>query len=221
MTMQTAGVGQSPFEQLRADWMRIVARTVAELIEKDTPTDELREFFEYAMRKADLFAQEPIRVGPGLGVVAGPAAAEMLKRLFGDAPNDADAAGASTGPDVEITASEAPSCGFDDGPRVDEGEPITEETHFANIGKLVAILSLHEVGDWGDCSVNDPIVSLIDLQRPCHEIIDALATMSPDDVQGIIRQAGPAPVTWDPPSTLADRAQLSWSAMRPRLQPRA
>ncbi len=62
------------------------------------------------------------------------------------------------------------------------------ENHYTNLGRIVLALSLHEVGDWGDCSINDPIVTLIDLQRPAHELLAALASMSKEDAAGIVAQ---------------------------------
>src|SRR4051812_45485987 len=82
---KTATSGPSP---LRPDWMRITAQTVTELIEKDTPTDELRVYFEWAMRKADMFASEPVEIAPGLwGRSSSPEGIDMMQRLFAHVGN--------------------------------------------------------------------------------------------------------------------------------------
>jgi hypothetical protein len=60
--------------------------------------------------------------------------------------------------------------------------------HFTNLGAIVYALSCHDVGDYGDCSVNDPIVNLIDAERPAHELLAALRRMPPDTASGIVGQ---------------------------------
>src|SRR6202047_3784656 len=38
--------------------------------------------------------------------------------------------------------------------------------HADNIGRIALALADHEAGDWGDCAINDPIVSIIDRMEP-------------------------------------------------------
>jgi len=40
--------------------------------------------------------------------------------------------------------------------------------HAANIGWIVRCLALHQPGDWGDCAINDAVVSIIDERRPAY-----------------------------------------------------
>src|SRR5437588_10356359 len=49
-----------------------------------------------------------------------------------------------------------------------------------DLGTLVARLMSHEPGDWGDCSLNDPIVSVIDKRQTAAEFIQALREMPRD-----------------------------------------
>jgi hypothetical protein len=58
----------------------------------------------------------------------------------------------------------------------------------ANIGKIVLALAQHTPGDWGDCSINNPITSILDRREPAHMLIKALAEMDPDTAQGIVEQ---------------------------------
>jgi hypothetical protein len=64
--------------------------------------------------------------------------------------------------------------------------------HEENIGKIVLALAGHEVGDWGDCSINDPIVTIIDKRQPAHELVAALRKMNAETAAGIVYQLDPA-----------------------------
>lgn len=57
-----------------------------------------------------------------------------------------------------------------------------------NIGKIVLALARHEVGDWGDCSINDPVVSIIDDQQPADMLVAALDEMDEKTARGIVEQ---------------------------------
>jgi hypothetical protein len=60
--------------------------------------------------------------------------------------------------------------------------------HAANIGRIVLALAEHDAGDWGDCSINDPVVSIIDRGEPAHVLLQALADMSEETAAGICKQ---------------------------------
>jgi hypothetical protein len=62
--------------------------------------------------------------------------------------------------------------------------------HAANIGWIVRCLALHQPGDWGDCAINDAVVSIIDERRPAHELVAALAAMDFEMAAGIVAQCG-------------------------------
>ncbi len=62
-------------------------------------------------------------------------------------------------------------------------------SHLANLGKIALKLSSHDVRNWGDCSINHPIVvTLIDKQRFANEFLAALAKLSEEDAAGIVAQ---------------------------------
>ena len=65
-----------------------------------------------------------------------------------------------------------------------------EEERAVDIGRLVLLLAQHEVGDWGDSAINDPITSIVDAQRPAHELIQKLVEMDSKTLKGIYAQAG-------------------------------
>jgi hypothetical protein len=65
---------------------------------------------------------------------------------------------------------------------------MSSTTHHANIGKIVLALASHEVGDHGDCSVNDPILTVVDGRRPAHEVLEALSNFSEEKAAGIVAQ---------------------------------
>lgn len=69
---------------------------------------------------------------------------------------------------------------------------MSKRDHATNIGLIVLTLARHEVGDWGDCSINNPITSIVDKQRPAHELLQALANMDRATARGIVRQACPS-----------------------------
>jgi hypothetical protein len=60
--------------------------------------------------------------------------------------------------------------------------------HAANIGRIVFALATHDPGDWGDCSINDPIVSIIDEGGSAHGFVQALARMDAETARGICEQ---------------------------------
>ena len=60
--------------------------------------------------------------------------------------------------------------------------------HADNIGRIALALADHEAGDWGDCAINDPIVSIIDRMEPAHVLIQALADMDEETAAGICKQ---------------------------------
>jgi hypothetical protein len=60
--------------------------------------------------------------------------------------------------------------------------------HAANIGRIVLALAGHAAGDWGDCSINDPIVSAVDRDDPARILLQALAGMSEETAAGICKQ---------------------------------
>jgi hypothetical protein len=60
--------------------------------------------------------------------------------------------------------------------------------HATNIGLIVLALAGHEVGDWGDCSINHPITSIVDMQQPAHVLLRALETMDRETAAGIVAQ---------------------------------
>jgi hypothetical protein len=63
--------------------------------------------------------------------------------------------------------------------------------HLQNIGRIVLhIARSHELGDWGDCSINHPIVSVVDQGRPSHELLRAPADMDRKTAAGICGQLG-------------------------------
>lgn len=72
------------------------------------------------------------------------------------------------------------------------GEREARQQHLANIGRIVMHLAGHEVGDYGDCSINNPIVNIIDEMGHAHEIVSALAEISEESAEAIVRQLGPA-----------------------------
>jgi hypothetical protein len=57
--------------------------------------------------------------------------------------------------------------------------------HAANIGRIVLALAEHDAGDWGDCSINDPVVSIIDRGEPAHVLLQALADMREETAASI------------------------------------
>jgi hypothetical protein len=63
-----------------------------------------------------------------------------------------------------------------------------ERKHASNIGLIVLAMAGHEVGDYGDCSINDTIMNIIDEQRPAHELLRALSEMDRDRAAGIVAQ---------------------------------
>lgn len=69
-------------------------------------------------------------------------------------------------------------------------QPKYDLQHAANIGRIVLTLTKHVVGDWGDCSINDPIVSIIDRRDSAHVLLEALANMSKKTAKGICAQLG-------------------------------
>jgi hypothetical protein len=54
-----------------------------------------------------------------------------------------------------------------------------------SIGLLILRLAEHGPADWGDCSLNHPVVTVIDKFRPAHELIEALVNMSERDLRGL------------------------------------
>ncbi len=68
---------------------------------------------------------------------------------------------------------------------------MSKRDYATNIGLIVLTLARHEVGDWGDCSINNPITSIVDKQRPAHELLQALANMDRAAARGIVRQICP------------------------------
>jgi hypothetical protein len=48
-----------------------------------------------------------------------------------------------------------------------------EREHASNIGLVALALAGHEVGDFGDCSVNDAVTTIVDFERPAHEVLQA------------------------------------------------
>jgi hypothetical protein len=72
----------------------------------------------------------------------------------------------------------------------DERHECEEREHASNIGLLVLALAGHEIGDFGDCAINDPIATIVDFERPAHELLQALAKMSRETAAGLARQCG-------------------------------
>lgn len=70
---------------------------------------------------------------------------------------------------------------------IDENER-TEDRHAANIGKIVLHLRGHEPGDWGDCSVNHPLVGIVDAGGTAAEFVVAIGKLSEEDAAGIVAQ---------------------------------
>jgi hypothetical protein len=62
------------------------------------------------------------------------------------------------------------------------------DNHISNIGRIVLHLAQHQVGDRGDCSINNPIVTIIDQRQPAYELLAALSEMSEETAAGIISQ---------------------------------
>jgi hypothetical protein len=69
-----------------------------------------------------------------------------------------------------------------------EQEERAEREHASNIGLIVLAMAGHEIGDYGDGSINDTIMNIIDEQRPAHELLRALAGMDRERAAGIVRQ---------------------------------
>jgi hypothetical protein len=49
-----------------------------------------------------------------------------------------------------------------------DGSVLRAWCHAANIGRIALALAEHDIGDMDDCSINDPIVSIIDGGEPAH-----------------------------------------------------
>jgi len=73
--------------------------------------------------------------------------------------------------------------------------PDMEFLHAKNIGLIVLALAQHEPGDFGDCSINDPVTSIVDMSRPAHELLQALASMKPETAAGLVDQYYGQPAT--------------------------
>jgi hypothetical protein len=63
--------------------------------------------------------------------------------------------------------------------------------HVANIGLIVFALADHDAGNWGDCSINSPIVSIIDSGEPAAVLLQALAAMGEEEAASILFQLAP------------------------------
>ena len=47
-----------------------------------------------------------------------------------------------------------------------EEELAARTAHATNIGFIVLALAGHEVGDYGDCMINDPVTAIVDREEP-------------------------------------------------------
>jgi hypothetical protein len=63
-----------------------------------------------------------------------------------------------------------------------------DRDHLANLGRIVFALARHEPGDFGNSNPNDPVTTIIDLEKPAHELALALADMSVERAAGIVGQ---------------------------------
>jgi hypothetical protein len=89
------------------------------------------------------------------------------------------------------------------------------QAHVTNIGIIVNHLGYHEVGDYGDCSINNPIMNIVDQKRPAHELVAALATMSEDEAAGIVDQLLPLDDDTDDPILNLTRRIARFNEQRP------
>jgi hypothetical protein len=71
--------------------------------------------------------------------------------------------------------------------------PCDRHLRTVNIELIVLGLALHTPGDYGDCSINHPIISIIDQKRPAHELLEALVEMDLEIIKGILDQLGIEP----------------------------
>jgi hypothetical protein len=69
-----------------------------------------------------------------------------------------------------------------------DGSVLRAWCHAANVGRIALALAEHDIGDMDDCSINDPIVSIIDGGEPAHVPLQALADMSEETAAGICKQ---------------------------------
>jgi hypothetical protein len=69
--------------------------------------------------------------------------------------------------------------GYDDMP--------DEKSHAENIGIIVLAMAAYELNS-GDCFINDPILSMLDEQRPAHLVIAELAKWSVEHAAGVAAQ---------------------------------
>ena len=74
----------------------------------------------------------------------------------------------------------------------DNAMSVIDASNYApNIGKIVIYLGrCHEPGDFRDCSINDPIVNIIDTGGSAADFVRAIATFSAEKAAGIVRQLG-------------------------------
>ena len=71
--------------------------------------------------------------------------------------------------------------------------PCDRHLRTVNIGLIVLALALHTPADYGDCSINHQIISIIDQERPAHELLEALVEMDLETIKGILEQLGIEP----------------------------
>lgn len=60
--------------------------------------------------------------------------------------------------------------------------------YLTNLGKIVLAMASHDVENWGDCSINDPIMNLYGSRRPAHAVILPLAALLEEHAAGIVGQ---------------------------------
>jgi hypothetical protein len=65
---------------------------------------------------------------------------------------------------------------------------MSDFNHAENIYLIVHALSNHQPGDYGDCSINHPVMTIIDERRPAHELLAALRLMDAATAAGIAAQ---------------------------------
>ena len=69
-----------------------------------------------------------------------------------------------------------------------------DKAHAANIGIIMLRLAWHEPGDFGDSSLNDPVVNIVDEGQPAENLVRYLARMPKDEAKSradsIIDQGG-------------------------------
>jgi hypothetical protein len=73
-------------------------------------------------------------------------------------------------------------------PQTRRRRQMTDFSHATNIGLIALYLADHEPGDYGDCSINDPIVSVLDDGGTAAALVAALSRMSRERAAGIAAQ---------------------------------